>query len=116
METRPPSPADRPRWRGGRKSRLQHSCCAKRFTVLTERREGVSKLLICQRLALTGVGMGLAPSPRWKECTECPKRPQRLRCVPPSGRPCTSPSGDRKSTRLNSSHGYISSAVFCLKT
>src|SRR2546429_3777171 len=32
---------------------------------------------------------------------------------------CGSPSwpsiGDRKSTRLNSSHGYISYAVFCLK-
>src|SRR2546422_1819057 len=26
-----------------------------------------------------------------------------------------SPKGDRKSTRLNSSHGYISYAVFCLK-
>src|SRR6266436_3278935 len=26
-----------------------------------------------------------------------------------------SPNGDRKSTRLNSSHGYISYAVFCLK-
>src|SRR2546422_6269399 len=26
-----------------------------------------------------------------------------------------SPYGDRKSTRLNSSHGYISYAVFCLK-
>src|SRR2546422_8125162 len=25
------------------------------------------------------------------------------------------PQGDRKSTRLNSSHGYISYAVFCLK-
>src|SRR2546422_6626074 len=25
------------------------------------------------------------------------------------------PDGDRKSTRLNSSHGYISYAVFCLK-
>src|SRR2546422_7185476 len=25
------------------------------------------------------------------------------------------PKGDRKSTRLNSSHGYISYAVFCLK-
>src|SRR2546422_2657695 len=25
------------------------------------------------------------------------------------------PMGDRKSTRLNSSHGYISYAVFCLK-
>src|SRR2546429_5943652 len=28
--------------------------------------------------------------------------------------PC-SPASDRKSTRLNSSHGYISYAVFCLK-
>src|SRR3989449_5750101 len=27
----------------------------------------------------------------------------------------TDPAGDRKSTRLNSSHGYISYAVFCLK-
>src|SRR5712675_3716066 len=29
--------------------------------------------------------------------------------------PSTSDSRDRKSTRLNSSHGYISYAVFCLK-
>src|SRR2546422_2880244 len=28
---------------------------------------------------------------------------------------CHSPRRDRKSTRLNSSHGYISYAVFCLK-
>src|SRR2546429_3385905 len=28
---------------------------------------------------------------------------------------CPSAEGDRKSTRLNSSHGYISYAVFCLK-
>src|SRR2546422_7843977 len=33
---------------------------------------------------------------------------QRLAQLPPL-------SGDRKSTRLNSSHGYISYAVFCLK-
>src|SRR3989449_5566163 len=31
-------------------------------------------------------------------------------CVPHAGG-----AGDRKSTRLNSSHGYISYAVFCLK-
>src|SRR2546422_6074270 len=29
--------------------------------------------------------------------------------------PAYDKSGDRKSTRLNSSHGYISYAVFCLK-
>src|SRR5687768_17953930 len=42
---------------------------------------------------------------------------------PPCGRlpgdalsaPTTMPAADRKSTRLNSSHGYISYAVFCLK-
>src|SRR5205809_4182152 len=33
-----------------------------------------------------------------------------------NGCPSTlNPYGDRKSTRLNSSHGYISYAVFCLK-
>src|SRR2546422_7583114 len=30
-------------------------------------------------------------------------------------RPGQAPRADRKSTRLNSSHGYISYAVFCLK-
>src|SRR2546422_2566397 len=35
---------------------------------------------------------------------------------PPAPSPRTSAIGrDRKSTRLNSSHGYISYAVFCLK-
>src|SRR2546422_7553085 len=37
---------------------------------------------------------------------------------PPGGRlyaSATFTSADRKSTRLNSSHGYISYAVFCLK-
>src|SRR2546429_3419718 len=33
----------------------------------------------------------------------------------PETRPRRVPFGDRKSTRLNSSHGYISYAVFCLK-
>src|SRR2546422_8391277 len=39
--------------------------------------------------------------------------------APPRTRPAPSPpprdARDRKSTRLNSSHGYISYAVFCLK-
>src|SRR2546422_3987922 len=33
----------------------------------------------------------------------------------PKKRPSGVPPSDRKSTRLNSSHGYISYAVFCLK-
>src|SRR2546429_6475021 len=44
--------------------------------------------------------------------------PEELRCTP-TGQVSTSLGGesvlDRKSTRLNSSHGYISYAVFCLK-
>src|SRR2546422_6850948 len=36
-----------------------------------------------------------------------------MRAVSPL--PPDSDAGDRKSTRLNSSHGYISYAVFCLK-
>src|SRR3989449_8264788 len=35
--------------------------------------------------------------------------------VIPAGLSLTFPKQDRKSTRLNSSHGYISYAVFCLK-
>src|SRR6266542_2926038 len=46
-----------------------------------------------------------------------PPRPRRRRPPPPSarGRPCARCRRDRKSTRLNSSHGSISYAVFCLK-
>src|SRR5256884_5281936 len=54
----------------------------------------------------------------------CRARPNRGR-RPPSWCSCIFPpdrreiqlhhDGDRKSTRLNSSHGYISYAVFCLK-
>src|SRR3989449_8360867 len=45
------------------------------------------------------------------------KRAQGDQLVSTSLRPVRSPPGheDRKSTRLNSSHGYISYAVFCLK-
>src|SRR2546429_2037037 len=35
--------------------------------------------------------------------------------TPPPAPPAAKPPTDRKSTRLNSSHGYISYAVFCLK-
>src|SRR5256884_7044954 len=40
-------------------------------------------------------------------------KPQR-KAIPAASREPLPP-GDRKSTRLNSSHGYISYAVFCLK-
>src|SRR2546422_6963121 len=42
--------------------------------------------------------------------------PKRAARAAPQGPNATSaPTRDRKSTRLNSSHGYISYAVFCLK-
>src|SRR5688500_19992910 len=40
---------------------------------------------------------------------------EKLRIPIPGGRYYVMPSGDRKSTRLNSSHLVISYAVFCLK-
>src|SRR2546429_6725252 len=46
------------------------------------------------------------------DCVKClPSPPQSA----PGGRECQLGGADRKSTRLNSSHGYISYAVFCLK-
>src|SRR2546422_4990659 len=39
----------------------------------------------------------------------------RTRVRPPARKLLMQPAKDRKSTRLNSSHGYISYAVFCLK-
>src|SRR2546429_2102985 len=45
-----------------------------------------------------------APASRSPPAAACSHRPQGPRALP-----------DRKSTRLNSSHGYISYAVFCLK-
>src|SRR2546422_4958424 len=43
------------------------------------------------------------------------RRPDRQRGTRRAGRRAGAARGDRKSTRLNSSHGYISYAVFCLK-
>src|SRR2546422_11766657 len=43
----------------------------------------------------------------------CHRHPRQQRGAGRGGARCVQ--GDRKSTRLNSSHGYISYAVFCLK-
>src|SRR5438045_4777033 len=52
-----------------------------------------------------------APRPRLP-----PAAPRRSRsCPPPPAALPSPPAGDRKSTRLNSSHLGISYAVFCLK-
>src|SRR2546429_6863862 len=48
-------------------------------------------------------------TPKGNHRNQLQRRPQRNRLIKPSELE------DRKSTRLNSSHGYISYAVFCLK-
>src|SRR2546422_4589217 len=57
------------------------------------------------KLGGVGGGMGAGGHPVARRRTQC-REPARRRL--PVSR-------DRKSTRLNSSHGYISYAVFCLK-
>src|SRR5687768_18229186 len=44
-----------------------------------------------------------------------PRRYRMLEALRDDGRARLDEAADRKSTRLNSSHGYISYAVFCLK-
>src|SRR2546429_6634527 len=48
----------------------------------------------------------------WVKATGAPGEGRSAAAATATG---ASGSGDRKSTRLNSSHGYISYAVFCLK-
>src|SRR3712207_7232194 len=54
------------------------------------------------------------PVPPGIEAAPLPAQ-RRLRVQAPSGQVRGSDGGDRKSTRLNSSHANISYAVFCLK-
>src|SRR2546422_11094886 len=54
-----------------------------------------------------------APRVRHRRAAEPQRRPRSP--APTSDRRARQPRQDRKSTRLNSSHGYISYAVFCLK-
>src|SRR2546429_5078230 len=51
----------------------------------------------------------------WNQRSDFDRWVQEFRQYGKSGRRCLKSLGDRKSTRLNSSHGYISYAVFCLK-
>src|SRR2546422_2012853 len=58
-----------------------------------------------------------SPIPRWRSRRISPRRSARTSISSSRRRSHPRPSSpsDRKSTRLNSSHGYISYAVFCLK-
>src|SRR2546429_3691244 len=60
----------------------------------------------------------LAPMRRWQRAkgkSEGNSAPRNVSCETVSVSERNRMSPDRKSTRLNSSHGYISYAVFCLK-
>src|SRR2546429_4377907 len=54
-------------------------------------------------------GQPSTPAAAWRGA------PEEFPPLPLSVRSATAKKPDRKSTRLNSSHGYISYAVFCLK-
>src|SRR2546422_5533746 len=56
-----------------------------------------------------GSPAGSAGPPHWSECFLAAGSSRTVAAFPRGRR------RDRKSTRLNSSHGYISYAVFCLK-
>src|SRR2546422_2289894 len=60
---------------------------------------------------------GTMPPPKTKSNSRRPVCHRRTPAPSPRADRRTGglPDGDRKSTRLNSSHGYISYAVFCLK-
>src|SRR2546422_5278243 len=55
----------------------------------------------------------LPPAPPWDSGMSMPMSPSSKHFASSTG--STVEARDRKSTRLNSSHGYISYAVFCLK-
>src|SRR5690242_21576812 len=58
----------------------------------------------------------LSPDGRFVAFTSREEHHPEVYCMPATGGPaCSTPRGDRKSTRLNSSHMSISYAVFCLK-
>src|SRR2546422_2643838 len=64
------------------------------------------------KVVLLGVGGVQKDDPAWIAAA-ARKYPDRVVAALPL--PDPTDDGDRKSTRLNSSHGYISYAVFCLK-
>src|SRR5687768_17939019 len=84
------------------------------YTTLFRSRWSVYEALL-QRLAqdLKDMAPALRPCIQKEPATLCPRPLARMGRCPPSISPTSEI--DRKSTRLNSSHGYISYAVFCLK-
>src|SRR3989449_5468534 len=74
-------------------------------------------LVVVGALGATAAAQGRADADRaplgaWTPVPELPGMGRAVDTAAVAARPMP---GDRKSTRLNSSHGYISYAVFCLK-
>src|SRR2546422_7590896 len=76
------------------------------YTTLFRSLDGARRRLAARRVAGRAGAAPAVPVPE-------KHRAERTRAVPGGDEP--SVATDRKSTRLNSSHGYISYAVFCLK-
>src|SRR2546422_2727384 len=62
-----------------------------------------------------GAGVLPAPTPHQGQAADALRRGAGVHQARPVGHDALRRRRDRKSTRLNSSHGYISYAVFCLK-
>src|SRR5687768_17891967 len=83
-------------------------------TLFRSAEESVMELAALEpEVAVTGHGVAMR-GPRLTRDLQDLADNFRQRAVPTRGRYVKQPA-DRKSTRLNSSHGYISYAVFCLK-
>src|SRR5687768_18370071 len=82
------------------------------YTTLFRSQIGIGAGLLAELVEFTLPGLAdvLRVSPARHLRVEVPHEPVGIQDRRPVGRP-----PDRKSTRLNSSHGYISYAVFCLK-
>src|SRR5216684_6709472 len=90
-----------------------------RFDRVVGHIQGFEKMVATEDGFGTGVGIQVARASR-RLLKHPPPMPRGLLSWSPTvdhrGRgPLATRTGDRKSTRLNSSHGYISYAVFCLK-
>src|SRR2546422_6315346 len=78
------------------------------YTTLFRSELPVPRLALVERLQILLGDIGLEPAPGRRAELPVFSRVVQVHRSASSGR-------DRKSTRLNSSHGYISYAVFCLK-
>src|SRR2546429_3525865 len=78
-------------------------------------REGIGRLVAGVAPDKCVMSASATENPQWQLAIDFKARSQNLQCSCQALERIPSSERDRKSTRLNSSHGYISYAVFCLK-